>query len=107
MARSFLDTSAVVKYYHPEEEPAEVTRVVQDQNARHYISRLGIVEAQHAFAMKLRPGAITKPDFEVLLQRLLRDLAQGQFQHVRVTELHYTYCISRRNLRGGRQLRVR
>ena len=89
MARSFLDTSALVKYYHPEEGTEEVTRVVQERNARHYISRLGIVEAQHAFAMKLRTGAITETDFEGLRQRLLRDLAQGQFQHVRVTELHY------------------
>ena len=45
MARSFLDTSALVKYYHPEEGTEEVTRVVQERNARHYISRLGTVEA--------------------------------------------------------------
>jgi predicted nucleic acid-binding protein len=89
MARSFLDTSALVKYDHPEEGTGEVTRVVQERHARHYISRLGIVEAQHAFAMKLRTGDITETDFEGLRQRLLRDLAQGQFQHVRVTERHY------------------
>jgi predicted nucleic acid-binding protein len=89
MARSFLDTSALVKYYHPEEGTGEVTRVVQERNAHHSISRLGIVEAQHAFAMKLRTREITDTDFEGLRQRLLRDLAQGQFQHVRVTELHY------------------
>jgi hypothetical protein len=32
---------------------------------------------------------ITETDFEGLRQRLLRDIAQGQFQHVRVTEPHY------------------
>jgi predicted nucleic acid-binding protein len=89
MANSFLDTSALVKYYHPEEGMAEVTRFVQEFNSRHYISRLGIVEAQHAFAIKLRTGEITETDFEGLRQRLLRDTAQGQFQHVRVTESHY------------------
>jgi predicted nucleic acid-binding protein len=89
MANVFLDTSALVKYYHPEEGTAEVTRFVQALNSRHYISRLGIVEAQHAFAIKLRTGEITDADFEGLRQRFLRDIAQGQFQHVRVTEPHY------------------
>jgi predicted nucleic acid-binding protein len=89
MANSFLDTSALVKYYHPEDGTVEVTRFVQERSSRHYISRLGIVEAQHAFAFKLRTGEITETDFEGLRQRLLRDIAQGQFQHVRVTEPHY------------------
>jgi predicted nucleic acid-binding protein len=89
MANSFLDTSALVKYYHPEDGTVEVTRFVQERSSRHYISRLGIVEAQHAFAIKLRTGEITETDFEGLRQRLLRDIAQGQFQHVRVTEPHY------------------
>jgi uncharacterized protein len=89
MANSFLDTSALVKYYHPENGTVEVTRFVQERSSRHYISRLGIVEAQHAFAIKLRTGEITETDFEGLRQRLLRDIAQGQFQHVRVTEPHY------------------
>jgi predicted nucleic acid-binding protein len=89
MASSFLDTSALVKYYHLEDGTAEVTRFVQELNSRHYISRLGIVEAQHAFAIKLRTGEITDTDFGGLRQRLLHDIAQGQFQHVRVTEPHY------------------
>ena len=63
MARAFLDTSALVKYYHPEEGTGEVTQFVQERNGRHYISRLGIVEAQHAFAIKLRTGDITETDF--------------------------------------------
>ena len=89
MARSFLDTSALVKYYHPEEGTGAVTQFLQERNAPHYISRLGIVEAQHAFAIKLRTGDSTEIDFEGLRQRLLRDIAQGLFQHVRVTEPHY------------------
>jgi predicted nucleic acid-binding protein len=89
MARAFLDTSALVKYYHPEEGTGAVTQLVQERNGRHYISRLGIVEAQHAFAIKLRTGEITETDFAGLRQRLLGDIAQGLFQHVRVTEPHY------------------
>jgi hypothetical protein len=48
---------------------------VQERNGRHYISRLGIVEAQHAFAIKLRTGDITETDFAGLRQRLLRDIS--------------------------------
>ena len=89
MARAFLDTSALVKYYHPEEGTGAVTQFVQERNGRHYISRLGIVEAQHAFAIKLRTGDITETDFVGLRQRLLRDIAYDQFQLVRVIEPHY------------------
>jgi hypothetical protein len=74
----FLDMSALVKYYHPEEGTGAVTQFVQERNGRHYISRLGIVESQHAFAIKLRTGEITETDFVSLRQRLLRDIAQGQ-----------------------------
>jgi hypothetical protein len=89
MANSFLDTSAPVKYDHSEDGTVAVTRFVQERGSRHDISRLGIVEAQHAFAIKLRTGEITETDFEGLRQRLLRNIAQGQFQDVRVTEPHY------------------
>src|SRR6266404_7067126 len=89
MANTFVDTSALVKYYHPEDGTVAVTRFVQERSSRHYISRLGIVEAQHAFAIKLRTGEITETDFEGLRQRLLCDIAQGLFQHVRVTESYY------------------
>jgi hypothetical protein len=37
----------------------------------------------------LRTGEITETDFEGLRQRFLGDIAQGQFQHVRVTEPPY------------------
>ena len=84
MARSFLDTSALVKYYHPEEGTGEVTQFVQERNARHYISRLGIVEAQHAFAIKLRTGDITERVLAGRRQRLLRDIAQGLFHSMSV-----------------------
>jgi hypothetical protein len=33
MANSFLDTSALVKYYHSEEGTVEVTRLVQERDS--------------------------------------------------------------------------
>ena len=61
MADSFLDTSALVKYYHQEiidreEETQEVTRIIEEPDSRHSISRLSLVETVSAFAVKFRNG---------------------------------------------------
>jgi predicted nucleic acid-binding protein len=56
MADSFLDTSALVKYYHPEEGTQEVTRIIEEPDSRHSISRLSLVETVSAFAVKYRTG---------------------------------------------------
>jgi predicted nucleic acid-binding protein len=44
MASYFLDSSALVKYYHTEAGSTEVNRLIHELNARHYISRLIAVE---------------------------------------------------------------
>jgi len=52
MANYFLDSSALVKYYHTETGSAEVNWLIHELNARHYISRLITVEVASAFAVK-------------------------------------------------------
>ena len=54
MANTSIDTSALVKYYHPEEGTQEVTRIIEEPMSRHYISRLNLVETVSAFAVKFR-----------------------------------------------------
>jgi len=54
MANYFLDSSALVKYYHTETGSAEVNRLIHELNARHYISWLITVEVASAFAVKTR-----------------------------------------------------
>ena len=49
MANYFIDTSALVKYYHAEDGTQEVTRLLDEPAARHYISRLSLVETVSAF----------------------------------------------------------
>ena len=55
MASYYLDSSALVKYYHPEEAGSDaVIRLVGEPDSRHFISRLTTVEVVSAFALKAR-----------------------------------------------------
>ena len=78
-----------MKYYHTEAGSTEVNRLIHELNARHYISRLITVEVASAFAVKTRTGDLDERDFVPLLRRFLRDVAQRQFQVLRVTYAHY------------------
>jgi len=62
MANDFIDTSALVKYYHPEDGTQEVTRLLEEPPARHYVSRLSLVETVSAFAVKCRMRQIDERD---------------------------------------------
>jgi predicted nucleic acid-binding protein len=70
MSNYFLDSSALVKYYHTETGSAEVNRLIHELNAHHYISRLITVEVTSAFAVKTRTGELDERDFAPLLRRL-------------------------------------
>jgi predicted nucleic acid-binding protein len=63
MASYFLDSSALVKYYHTEVGSAEIIRLVQHPNARHFISRLTTVEIISAFALKTRTRDLDESNF--------------------------------------------
>ena len=90
MAGYYLDSSALVKYYHPEEAGSgAVIRLVGEPNSRHFISRLTTVEVVSAFALKARTREIEEDEFEPLRQRFLRDVAQRHFQNLRLTNAHY------------------
>jgi predicted nucleic acid-binding protein len=89
MANDFIDTSALVKYYHAEDGTQTVTRLIEEPTSRHYISRLSLVETVSAFAMKFRTGQIDAQDFEVLRRRFYYDLGQGHFRMMPVTATRY------------------
>lgn len=94
MASYYLDSSALVKYYHPEEAGSEaVIRFVGEPNSRHFISRLTTVEVVSAFALKARTREIEADEFEPLRQRFLRDVAQRRFQNLRLTNAHYQEAV--------------
>lgn len=85
----FLDSSALGKRYHVELGTPEVERVLHLHGARHFISRLSVVEVQSVFARKVRTGVIDTHDFELLRRRFLTDIAARLFQVVRMTSDHF------------------
>ena len=89
MVDYFLDSSAVGKHYHVELGTPEVDRLLKEPGARHFISRLTVIEVQSVFAGKVRMGIITEADFQLLRRRFLTDVTRRQFHVVRVTGFHY------------------
>jgi predicted nucleic acid-binding protein len=79
----FLDSSAVVKYYHPELGSAT------ESTSRFFISRLGVVEVQRAFVGKVRSRAIDVEALDDLRQGFLTHVNQRRFEVVRLTDAHY------------------
>jgi predicted nucleic acid-binding protein len=89
MANYFIDTSALVKYYHPEDGTHEVTRLLGEPAARHYISRLSLVETVSAFAVKCRMRQIDEREFDALRRRFYHDIGQGRLRMLPVTAARY------------------
>ena len=67
----FVDTSALVKRYHLETGSSKVAMIFTSPESMRFISRLGLVEATSAFAVKVREGLIQTTDFYAYRKRLL------------------------------------
>ena len=80
----FLDASALVKRYHLEAGSVNVAKILAGPNSTHLISRLGLVEAGSAFAIKVRDGQIPLADFTAVRKRLLADVRKRSLNVVRV-----------------------
>ena len=59
MPQFFFDTSAFAKRSHLEVGSGAIASIIQIPNSIFQISNLGILEAESAFAMKVRTGQIT------------------------------------------------
>jgi predicted nucleic acid-binding protein len=87
--RYYFDTSALVRYYHPELGSDQVERIIQEQGATHILSWLTVVETHSAFALKVRIGEITAADVGLLRTRLKTQIAERRFLVNRVLRRHY------------------
>lgn len=76
MPGDFLDTSALAKHYHAETGSAIVDRLWNDAARTLFISRLCAIEIVSVFAAKVRSGAISARDFDVLRRRFAADLTK-------------------------------
>ena len=74
----FLDTSALVKRYHPERGSAVVQRAFAEPSARRMISDISIIEVHSAFARRVRMGEITPEDFYAVKAAFAVDIQSEQ-----------------------------
>lgn len=89
MPAHFLDTSGVVKHYHPEIGTVEVDRLWADTAARLLVSRLGVLEAVSVFAKKVRSGSLSAADFGLVRRRFFADLRSRRPTIVRLLARHF------------------
>jgi len=89
MSHHFLDTSAIVKHYHPEIGTPKVDRLWADAGAKLFVSRLTVVETVSVFAKKVRTGAISAADFGLLRKRFFADLRNRRPLIVRMLVRHF------------------
>ena len=89
MARSFFDTSALVKHYHAEAGTATVDRIIGAPGAELFIARLTLVETLSVFAIKVRTGAFDPPEFARLRGLFATHVARQRYQVVRLLNTHY------------------
>jgi predicted nucleic acid-binding protein len=87
--RYYFDTSALVRYYHPELGSDQVERIILEPGATHLLSWLTVVETHSAFALKARIGEITAADVGLLRTRLKTHIAERRFLVNRVLRRHY------------------
>jgi len=89
MSNHFLDTSGLVKHYHPEVGTAKVDGLWADPGAKLFISRLSIVETVSVLAKKVRSGHISTGDFGLLRRRFFADLRNRRPVIVRMLVRHF------------------
>ena len=89
MAAYFLDTSALVKRYHPEAGTPVVDQLFAEADAQVTISRLGLVEIVSALALKVRSGTINAAQFEQCRKQVHRDVRNKTLRVARMLVRHF------------------
>jgi predicted nucleic acid-binding protein len=90
MARYFLDSSALIKYYHNETGSPTVESILRDTQSEHLIARLTWVEILSGLAKKVRMAAIPLADYGHLEHRFRADVRQRLLRPVRMLNEHLT-----------------
>lgn len=90
MPGDFLDTSALAKHYHVEVGSAEIDKLWSEPSQALFVSRLSVLEIVSVFAGKVRAGAISPADFDILRRRFAADLVKSRrLTGVRLLVAHY------------------
>jgi predicted nucleic acid-binding protein len=83
MPQCFLDTSALVKYYHNELGSAHVIALIDDPANTIWISRLSLIEMHSAVARQVREGRLPALSFHQWRRRFFADVRSRKFRIVR------------------------
>ena len=100
MASYFLDSSVIVKYYHPEPGSDEVMRLASEPAGQFFIARLAVVEVQRALVGKVRAQLLTPIEHNTLRQRFYDDLLHHQWRVRRVHDHQYHAAVRLVNKHG-------
>ncbi|HEY4235202.1 MAG TPA: type II toxin-antitoxin system VapC family toxin [Lacipirellulaceae bacterium] len=77
MARYYLDSSALVKRYHPEHGSFDVDSLFAIAGNQFFSSRLALVEVRSALARLVREHVLAVEEYRKLIARLDADVATG------------------------------
>ncbi|MGH7138076.1 MAG: type II toxin-antitoxin system VapC family toxin [Pirellulales bacterium] len=88
MTRYFLDTSALVKRYHPEPGTAAVLALFNDPSMTIYASRLAMVECVSAFCIRIRSGQLAANRLPIVRKFLWSDANKGKLVVTRLLVRH-------------------
>lgn len=80
----YLDTSALAKIYVPEPESDELDAALEGRRDL-LVADLAITELTSALARRLREGDVTAAQAQRIYQRILRDIADGEFRRLDLT----------------------
>ncbi len=98
---SFLDTSALAKYYHQELGSEAVERVIREAAGACFISRLGALEMHSVIAMKFRTGEISMGTVDAVRLKFRADIRRKRIRSVPVWNRHYEAAQALLNVYGG------
>lgn len=101
MAPLYVDTSALVKFYYPEENSDRVEELLL-KSERVYISDLTMVEMASALTQKVRTGDLNKRAETVIWTAFLDDLHVGTVEMVHLLERHHFKAIEIIRKFGGK-----
>ena len=89
MAAYFLDTSALLKRYHPEAGTQRVDRIFQESNRQVSISRLTAVEITSASSIKVRTGSIKREDANLAVRSFRADISAATFNVIQLSQTEF------------------
>lgn len=101
MPSHFYDTSAIVKYFHPEPGSAHIMALVDQSDNTNRVSWLSVVEIQSAFMKRLRTRSITAPQMVSLRRFFYQALRERRFLLVRWKPHHSRHAVRLLTKHGG------